>query len=289
MSNYFGRYIKLAYKLPGDTEAVLSTNIMERVRVLNENLDKVFHYYDYVVKDGETPEMLAERFYDDPEAHWLILLTNNIVNPYEEWVREQSVFDKYLEDKYGSIAYAQDNILKYYEVYKVVDTATGEITYDKYELSNVVRPYIDVSILNGGQGFSNNSTLILSNVGNVYISTNANNSIVSAQLTSNTYSNTTNVTVSVQGNVSNASLLIQLAPSDWDSLPTDPGSFLTTTHSQVYTPYRETVTIYDWEFAENERRRNIKIVRPDYYRSIYQSFVDLIGSPTLKPGIKNVS
>lgn len=289
MSNFFGQYQRLAYRLPGDTEAVLVTNILERVRVLNENLDKIFHYYDYVVKDGETPEMLAERFYGDPEAHWLILLTNNIVNPYEEWLREQSIFDKYIEDKYGSIAYAQDNIKNYFEVFKIRDTLTGEIIYNKYALANVYRPYLAVSILNGGNGFSNNTILTIANVGNVLISTNANNSIISATLTSNTYANTSNVTINVAGNVANAQLLIEVPPNDWDTLPTDPGSFQTTAYSEIYTAYRDTQSIYDWEFEQNEKRRNIKIIRPEYYTAIYAEFLDLISSQTIQPGIKNVT
>ena len=42
-----------------------------------------FDYYD--VKDGETPEMIAYKYYDDVELHWTIFLVNNIVDYYEDY------------------------------------------------------------------------------------------------------------------------------------------------------------------------------------------------------------
>ena len=41
-----------------------------------------FDYYD--VKDGETPEMIAHKYYDDVELHWTILVANDIVDYYED-------------------------------------------------------------------------------------------------------------------------------------------------------------------------------------------------------------
>ena len=35
----------------------------------------------YKVREGETPEMIADKLYDDPELHWVILLINDISLP----------------------------------------------------------------------------------------------------------------------------------------------------------------------------------------------------------------
>jgi hypothetical protein len=56
---------------------------------------------EYSVKDGERPEHIAERVYGDPGYHWLILLTNNIIDPYHGWYMSGSALEDYIQKKYG--------------------------------------------------------------------------------------------------------------------------------------------------------------------------------------------
>ena len=42
-------------------------------------------FYQYDIRDGETPEIIASKLYGDSGYHWIILLANDIVNPYYDW------------------------------------------------------------------------------------------------------------------------------------------------------------------------------------------------------------
>lgn len=50
--------------------------------------------------DGETPEMLADRMYDEPEMSWVILVYNKIVNLFEQWPLEPDILASYVNQKY---------------------------------------------------------------------------------------------------------------------------------------------------------------------------------------------
>jgi len=50
---------------------------------------------NYIVLDGETPELVSQKFYETPFNHWIILMVNNIVDPREEWpIPENRVVDR---------------------------------------------------------------------------------------------------------------------------------------------------------------------------------------------------
>ena len=69
-------------------------------------LDKAFEkdalaYMNYTVEEGEKPEDVAYYYYDDPSYAWLVLLSNNIVDPYHEWPMDEYTFNNYLIEKYS--------------------------------------------------------------------------------------------------------------------------------------------------------------------------------------------
>ena len=61
----------------------------------------VFDTYD--VKEGETPEMIADKLYDDPELHWVVLLMNDISDRYHQWPLNHNQFIAHINDKYSDI------------------------------------------------------------------------------------------------------------------------------------------------------------------------------------------
>ena len=54
----------------------------------------------YDVKEGETPEIIADKLYDDPQLHWIILMVNNIVDRYHGWPMSGNQFLDYVNEKY---------------------------------------------------------------------------------------------------------------------------------------------------------------------------------------------
>ena len=57
-------------------------------------------YDTYDVKEGETPEMIADKLYDDPELHWVVLMVNDITDRFHQWPMSAFQFEQYVKDKY---------------------------------------------------------------------------------------------------------------------------------------------------------------------------------------------
>ena len=54
----------------------------------------------YDVKEGETPEIIADKLYNDPQLHWIVLMVNNIVDRYHGWPMSGNQFLDYVNEKY---------------------------------------------------------------------------------------------------------------------------------------------------------------------------------------------
>jgi hypothetical protein len=48
--------------------------------------------------------------------------------------------------------------------------------------------------------------------------------------------------------------------------------------SVIETISRDTISNYDWEVEQNDSKRAIKIIKPEYYRQIVQEFDRLVGT-----------
>ena len=66
-------------------------DMMRRVRFL-DNFGSVRNYKSYTVKTGETPEVVSTKLYGSPDWYWLIMLFNDLTDPFRDWPR--SGFDQ---------------------------------------------------------------------------------------------------------------------------------------------------------------------------------------------------
>ncbi len=98
---YFSNFPLMAYDIKGDNAYKLVPNILRRVKLRANLKNGMFIFDNYDVKEGETPETVAFKWFGDTEYHWVILMTNNITDRYYEWPLTQPQFQLHLEDKYG--------------------------------------------------------------------------------------------------------------------------------------------------------------------------------------------
>lgn len=101
MSAYFDQFPQVFYTFDGIT-AITITNFMARVAISDQLKSNVVLYSPYTIIDGETPEIVADKMYGDPTLHWIILLTNEIVDPRYDWCLTQQQLYVYCQGKYGS-------------------------------------------------------------------------------------------------------------------------------------------------------------------------------------------
>ena len=59
-----------------ETKTSIVRDITRNVRFRKEVLDNIAVYDEYDIVDGETPEIIAEKIYGNPEYHWIIMLAN---------------------------------------------------------------------------------------------------------------------------------------------------------------------------------------------------------------------
>lgn len=80
--------------------------------------DIIFKYaelmFNYVVRDGEKPYHVSNKYYGSPDLSELILLTNKVVDPYFEWPMSTDEFTNFINLKYGGIAQATQNYHSYW-------------------------------------------------------------------------------------------------------------------------------------------------------------------------------
>ena len=100
--SYFSMFPNIYYSAKGDSKFTIMKDILSRVKLIASVKDNIlgFDYYD--VKDGETPEMIAHKYYGDVNLHWTILVANDIVDYYEDWPMSTQRFEQFLFDKYDN-------------------------------------------------------------------------------------------------------------------------------------------------------------------------------------------
>ena len=101
---YFNYLPTIPYEtFDGSGQYKVVTDVFRRVRAtLEARTDKTI-YYNYAVPDGETPEMVAYKYYGYARYHWVVLLMNEIRNPQWCWSLASHSFEKYIVKKYGSM------------------------------------------------------------------------------------------------------------------------------------------------------------------------------------------
>jgi hypothetical protein len=130
MSRYFSKFPKLVYSKDGISTLV--TDIITRITTVRGTINNTSLYYEYSIQDGDTPEMIASKYYGDAELHWIVLIFNNIVDPFYDWPMTYSQFIDYLTDKYGSPATAQITTHHYEKIEQSIDGYSGITTTNTY-------------------------------------------------------------------------------------------------------------------------------------------------------------
>lgn len=103
---YFSKYSSVLYKFDSQTSNTnVAINVLNSARfvdLLPERSNKC--YVDYIVKDEEKPEHIADRVYGRSDYHWIVWLSNRIYNPYFDWPLSDQDFERYVNDKYPGTA-----------------------------------------------------------------------------------------------------------------------------------------------------------------------------------------
>ena len=110
----------ISYDAKGDGKLNQYKNIFRRVKLTTTTNLTTFDYYD--VQDGESPEIIAHKYYNDVGLHWTILIVNDIVDYYHDWPMSVQTFEQYVKEKYTN-----PNAVHHYEVAQTSGSTTEVI------------------------------------------------------------------------------------------------------------------------------------------------------------------
>ena len=82
---YFANFPVIPYDSVGNGDYKLVTNLLKRVAVRAKVKTNTALFDTYNVKEGQTPEMIADKLYGDPNLHWIVMYVNNITDRYHQW------------------------------------------------------------------------------------------------------------------------------------------------------------------------------------------------------------
>lgn len=153
--DYFTQLPVVQYTdLQGGNTQLLLTNILSRSAFLREVVENTALFYEYSVKDGETPEIIADKLYGDPKRFWIVLLFNQLSNPYYDFPLVQEQLHSFIESKYGqTIAQSQTTIHHYEERVKRTIYYNGTFQYDhedSYTISALVQNANGIAVARPG-------------------------------------------------------------------------------------------------------------------------------------------
>jgi len=108
---YFSEFPTIPYDAEGNGKFKDVKNLLRRVGVRAKVKSNTMLYDTYDVKNGETPESIAFKLYDDAELHWVIMLINDITDRFHEWPLTEAQFLQFINDKYDDV-----NAIHHYEI-----------------------------------------------------------------------------------------------------------------------------------------------------------------------------
>ena len=292
---YFQPFPKLLYSTSlGTKNFKLVPNIIAKTKFLNGIKENTDLYYRYSVKDGETAEHISQKIYGSPHKHWIVLISNDIVDPQYDWVMDTRSFNRYINQKYSSYTFSLDNPTNYTpNVF-----TTGEIVYQGG--TRIDSSSAEAKVLSYD---ANTRTLICNFVTEVF----ANNTVITGS-SSNASNKIINTTINDDGffwasNTTSHFKVVETSINNFDNIKTTNEYIVSSqqynfetnlivdrntniSYSNSYTLVDGTtntvettvspVSYYDHEFAINEKKRSIVIIKPQYISTIETQFKNLM-------------
>jgi len=119
-------------------DTVTAKNFFRRGKIRADIFQNASFFTKYSVVGDERPEQVSEKFYGTPVYDWVILLTNNVLDVYNEWPLSQQAFYDFLIQKYGSEE----------EFYKVKHYKTLEVRNSTNQIIQSAGVIVDTTFYN---------------------------------------------------------------------------------------------------------------------------------------------
>lgn len=127
--NYFETLPKILIN-DRDLSLKLLTNLLTRSSIIDSILQNTLLFYEYILKDTDTPEIVADKYYGDSNRFWIVMFSNQLLDPQWDWPMNGVVFQKYLDEKYTPSELVAVN--HYEKIVTKTDNSTQTITNEVF-------------------------------------------------------------------------------------------------------------------------------------------------------------
>jgi hypothetical protein len=296
MAKYFNYFPKTLYTSNNSTTGLDSvTNIIARFAFEKGLKENSSVFYKYNIKDSDTPEIIAYKFYGNVERQWVVLLFNDIIDPQFDWPFESNQLITYIDKKYTANAtnFVDDTNMPNY----LLLASAGTPPY-----ASLLTESINGRLL----GDINNNGIVTS--GDALFYTNYNNlstnrarrdyinftmkPIITANPTkyASLVTSTTGITWA-QTHIKNYFKIITTTTNDGtittEKIDVGEATYINVTATSVSTTTqagevvtiattKDTQTYYDYEVEENESKREINLIKSEFIPAIEKEFKKII-------------
>ena len=138
MSYFRKNFPKVRYDTLGDGNRKTMIDITRAFKLRDEVKEQGTIFFNYIVKDGDRPDTIASKLYDQEDLHWLVLAANDIQSLYHEWPKTQPELDKYISKKYqGSSLFVTTTSVKGQDVSRKSFDVGSHVTGAYDEVSGI--------------------------------------------------------------------------------------------------------------------------------------------------------
>jgi hypothetical protein len=124
---------------------------MARSKILDNLQDNALLFYTYNIQEGDTPEIIAHKYYEDPYRYWIVLYVNKLMDPLWDWPMNYQTFNDYLVAKYdaeyklavqaetttatSTYGYVQSTVYRYEKIITTTDLYSNKVTVKKNSIN----------------------------------------------------------------------------------------------------------------------------------------------------------
>ena len=131
---YFNSLPKVRYTNDSNVSTIY-TNLLARASVIPSMLNNALNFYDYDIQDGDTPEIVAYKYYGDTYRYWVVLYINQMNDPHWDWPLDDRNFQEYITKKYPG------NTADYVHNYEKIVTQTNRTTGTDYDIKTTTNKF----------------------------------------------------------------------------------------------------------------------------------------------------
>lgn len=280
MASFFGSFPLYYYN------NVLCKNITQRTVISKQVTNDYTSFYDHELSEGDRPDMISHRAYDNVFFDWMLYYANGVTDPYFDWYLDSDSFTKYIKHTYGSIAEAQERIIHYRVNWLSDDRQLSPGTYQA--LPTQVKKY--------WEPFHDDANRIVYYARKQIDSKTGTNRIVeftpaavAGFVNGERVTQRTGNTITASGSIMKIGSKMTVChvegtfvagtitgmSSDATTTIADPAVIVTCIVA-AEAAYWEAVSYYDYELENNELKKNIRVLMPNVAKRLEQSHKDLL-------------